>query len=105
MRVQKHGKIVDIPVRAGTVVKLRESSTGRVTGAKGIVVGLAKPSAFSRAYGRQAFVCAVYGRTRANQEAHIHERGAADLYPVGRAKRVPKVCKKALAEYKKTYER
>lgn len=50
MRVSKNGNVVDIPVRAGTVVK-----------------------------------------------------GAGDVYPVGRAKRVPKMCKEALAEYKKSY--
>jgi hypothetical protein len=95
MRVSKHGKIVDIPVRAGTIVKLRESRSGRVTGQKGIVVGAVKADAFSRAYGKQVYVCTVHGR-----EAYISETGAGDVYPVGRGRRVPKVCKAALREHK-----
>lgn len=97
MRVSKHGKIVDIPVRAGTIVKLRESRSGKVTGQKAIVVGAVKPSSFSRAYGKQVYVCTVYGK----DDAHITEKGAGDVYPVGRGRRVPKVCKTALAEYKR----
>lgn len=96
MRVSKHGQIVDIPVRAGTVVKLRESRSGNVTTQKAIVVGALKPSRFSRAYGRQVYYCTVY-----RDGAHIGETGAGDVYPIGRARRVPKVCKVALAEYKR----
>ena len=98
MRVSKNGQIVDIPVRAGTVVKLRENRSGNVTGQKALVVGAMKPSDFSRAYGKQVYVCTVD-----RGGASISEKGAADVYPVGRAKRVPKMCKDALAEYKKDY--
>ena len=98
MRVQKNGRIVDIPVRAGTVVKLRENRSGNVTGQKAIVVGAMKPSDYSRGYGKQVYVCTVY-----RDGPSISEKGAADVYPVGRAKRVPKMCKEALVEYKKTY--
>lgn len=98
MRVEKHGKIVDIPVRAGTIVKMRESRSGRVTDRKAVVVGTMPPSDFSRAYGRQVFICEVY-----RGDAHVHTAGAGDLYPIGKAKRVPKVCKQALAEYEGTY--
>lgn len=98
MRVSKNGKIVDIPVRAGTVVKLRENRSGKVTSQKAIVVGAAKASAFSRAYGRQVYVCTMH-----RDGPSISETGAGDVYPVGRAKRVPKMCKEALADYKRTY--
>jgi len=98
MIVKKHGKLVNIPVRAGTVVAIR-SSSGKLTGTKAIVVGLQKANSFSRAYGRQAYYCVFHGK-----EALIGTTGAGDLYPVGRAKRVPKVCKVALATYKRSYE-
>ena len=94
MRVRKHGQIVDIPVRAGTVVRLRESRSGKVSDQKGIVVGLAPPSNFSRAYGRQAYVCTIF-----REGAFVSTTGAGDLYPVGKAKRVPKVCRQALARF------
>jgi hypothetical protein len=98
MRVSKNGQIVDIPVRAGTVVKLRENRSGALTSQKAIVVGAMKPSAFSRGYGKQVYVCTIY-----RDGPSISEKGAGDVYPVGRAKRVPKMCKTALAEYKKDY--
>jgi hypothetical protein len=97
--VRKQGKLVDIPVKCGTVVKLRESRSGRLTGQKALVVGSVKPHSFSRAYGRQVYVCTVY-----KDGPSISTKGAGDLYPVGRAKRVPKSCLDALASYKKTYE-
>ena len=100
MRVMKKGKVVDIPVRAGTIAKTRESSTGRVTGEKVIVVKSAKPSDFSRAYGRQVLACTVR-----RGEAFVREVGAGDLYPVGKAKRVPKMCKAAALEYEARYKR
>jgi len=98
MRVRKHGQIVDIPVKAGTVVRLREQSSGKVTDQKGIVVGLAPASDFSRAYGRQAYVCTVF-----REGAFVSTTGAGDLYPVGKAKRVPAVCKRALADFEERY--
>lgn len=96
MRVTKHGKIVDIAIRAGTIAKLRESRSGKVTDQKAVVVGQVPPSSFSRAYGKQVYVCVFHGK-----QPHISETGAGDLYPVGRAKRVPVACKTALREYKK----
>lgn len=98
MRVQKGGKIVDIPVRAGTIVRLRESRSGKVSDQKAVVVGLAPPSNFSRAYGRQAYVCTVF-----REGAFVSTTGAGDLYPVGKAKRVPKVCREALARFEEQY--
>lgn len=102
MLVQKHGKIVDIPVRAGTVVRLREGRSGKVTSQKAMVLGNAPASAFSRAYGRQVYVCTVSNRFPGG--ANVSTTGAGDLYPVGQAKRVPVVCKEALADYKQSYE-
>ena len=96
--VSKGGKLVDIPVRAGTVVRLRESRSGKVTEQKAVIVGTAPASSFSRAYGRQVYVCTVRGGS-----GSVSTVGAGDVYPVGRAKRVPKVCKEALADYEATY--
>jgi hypothetical protein len=98
MRVRKYGQVVDIPVKAGTVVRLRESRSGKVTDQKAIVVGLAPSSDFSRAYGRQAYVCTIF-----REGAFVSTTGAGDLYPVGKAKRVPAVCKRALERFEKNY--
>lgn len=102
MLVRKHGEIVDIPVRAGTVVRLREGRNGVVGKTKALVLGNAPASAFSRAYGRQVYVCTVSKRFPGG--ADVSTKGAGDLYPVGKAKRVPVVCKEALADYKQSYE-
>lgn len=98
MRVQKKGKVVDIPIRQKTIVRLREGRNGTLTKTKGIVMGLVPPSDFSRAYGRQAYVCTIRG-----DHVHVHTTGAGDLYPVGRAKRIPKSCQSALREYEESY--
>jgi hypothetical protein len=97
--VKKHGRVVDIPVRARTVVRTRESRSGKLTDQKAIVVGTAPASDFSRAYGRQVYVCQVFGKSK----AYVSTTGAGDLYPVGTAKRIPKVCKDALAEFEASY--
>lgn len=88
-------KAKNIPIARGTVVHLRDSN-GRVMPTKGIVMRNQKPSAFSRAYGRQVMVCVVHGRTFSG----IHHKGAGDLFPVGKVKRIPKVCRDALAQEK-----
>ncbi len=98
--VRKHGQLVDIPVKAGTIVKLRDHRTGKVIDdRKAIVVGLQPPSNFSRAYGRQAYVCVVESK----DNAFVKTEGRGDLYPIGRAKRVPAVCRRALEEYERMY--
>lgn len=103
MRVQKKGKIVDIPVKRGTVVKLRDGRSGNVTNQRGIVVGVVPSSAFSRAYGKQVYVCTIYGKK--SRMTAVWEKGANDLYPVGSTKRIPKICREALADYKQRYGR
>lgn len=100
MRVQKKGKIVDIPVRQKTIVRLREGRSGNLLKTKGIVMGLAPHTNFSRAYGRQAYVCTIRG-----DYVHVHETGAGDLYPVGRVKRIPKSCRAAFEDYKRSRDR
>lgn len=98
MLVKKKGKIVDIPIRQGTVVRLREGRNGVLTNRKGIVMKLAKPTAFSRAYGRQAIVCTIR-ENRSNPAGryyNIFETGAGDLYPVGKVKKIPKACREEL---------
>lgn len=101
MLVQKHGKVVDIPVRAGTIVRLREGRNGVLGKRKAVVVGSAPVSDFSRAYGRQVYVCEVSGRFPGG--ANVTSTGAGDLYPVGKAKRVPRICKEAMADYRDMY--
>lgn len=100
--VKKKGKLVDIPVKRGTVVRLRDSN-GRLTNSKGIVVGVSKPSSFSRAYGRQVLVCTAHGKK--DREYFVSEEGAGDLYPVGTTKRIPKACAAKAVEYRKEYGR
>lgn len=95
-------KAKNIPVARGTVVHLRESRTGKVIKTKGIVMRNLKPSAFSRAYGRQVAVC-VPGSTNGRRDFVIYEKGAGDLFPVGKVKRIPKGCATALAIEKKTH--
>jgi hypothetical protein len=87
-----------LSIKAGTIVRLRESRSGRVTEQKALVMGTQPPDAFSRAYGRQVYYCTFFGK-----EAHVATTGAQDLYPIGRARRVPAVCKQALLDYEATY--
>lgn len=89
-RTRKNGQVVDIPIRSRAIVLLRFGRNGELTDRKGIVLRLQKPSDFSRAYGRQAYVWT---------EGRVWVCGAGDLYPIGVAKRVPQVCRQALAEY------
>lgn len=84
-------------VARGTVVKLRDSN-GRATGKKGIVMSNVAASSFSRAYGRQVHVCLIYGR-KVNS-ALIAEKGAGDLIPVGKVKKIPAKCREQLKTYK-----
>lgn len=102
MRVQKKGKIVDIPVKTGTIAREREGGSGKViTGKQVMVVGVVPPSAFSRAYGRQVYVCSIYGKKE--RRVYISTTGAGRLYPVGAAKKVPKICREALTEFKRAH--
>lgn len=106
MRVQKKGQIVDIPVRQKTIVKVRDSQ-GRVMNKRGFVMGIAPENNYTRAYGREAFVCLIEKKgspyVRSGERAYVVRKGANDLYPVGRAKRVPKICKQALESYEHNY--
>ncbi len=100
MRVTKHGKVVDIPVRRGTIARTREAGSGVVTKSKVIVVGAAPATSYSRAYGRQVYVCHFFGGSTG---AVVSTQAANDLYPIGKAKRIPIVCKEALAEFAERY--
>ena len=101
--VRKKGRLVDIPVKRGTVVRLRENRSGNLTNQKAIVVGVAKASPYSRAYGRQVLVCTIYGKK--SRDYYVSEKGAGDLYPVGAVKKIPKACRDAAIEYRKSYRR
>lgn len=103
MRVMKKGKIVDIPIKRGTVVKLRDSN-GRLTGRKGIVVQNAPDTNFTRAYGREVFVCTfAKGFSVRADGSYVARKNAGDLYPVGKVRKLPPACKAALDEYARTY--
>jgi hypothetical protein len=103
MRVSKKGKIVDIPIRQKTIVKLREGRTGKLTNKRAIVLGVAPASDYTRAYGREVFVCHIGKHYRDYGGTHVTRRGAGDLYPVGKAKRIPKQCREALEKYEHNY--
>lgn len=102
MRIQKKGKIVDIPVKAGTIAREREGSSGKVIAGKQVmVVGAVPPSPFSRAYGRQVYVCSIHGKKA--RQVYVSTRGVSSLYPVGTAKQVPKICRDALTAFKRAH--
>ncbi len=97
--VMKKGKLTDIPVKAKTVVRLREGSGGKVGTRKAIVMGTvtgAKSAAYSRAYGKQVYVCMIVS----GHGPYIMVRGAADVYPVGAAKKMPASCTSELRRFK-----
>lgn len=84
MAINRWGK----QVKRGVVVALR-GSNGRLTGVKGIVLRLQKPSNFSRAYGIQAEVC-VFFRGGRKPSGAVHYVNISDVNVLGRVKRVPK---------------
>jgi len=63
---------------------------------RAIVVGVVKPDSFSRAYGKQVYVCDA-------RTGSVSEVGAGDAIPVGKTKRIPVACRAALTDYKQTY--
>lgn len=87
------------PVARGTVVRLR-TGQGRATNVKAIVLSNVKASAFSRAYGRQVHVCVFMGKNYGGS-SYVTEKGAGDLIPVGKVKKIPKACREAMKEYKR----
>jgi hypothetical protein len=101
MRVMKKGKVVDIPVKQGTVVRLRTGRNGTLTNQRGIVMGSLPADSFSRAYGRQVIVCTFYGKK--GRQRFVSSTGAGDVYPVGKVKKIPKQCREAVADYKEMY--
>lgn len=101
-RRDKYGILPPPPVKSKTVVRLRDNQ-GRAykgSGSRAIVMGSTPSSSFTRAYGRQVFVCHLFAK---GKKANVFTKGAGDLIPVGVAKRIPKVCREALAEYEETY--
>lgn len=104
MYVTKKGRIENIPVKAGTVVRLRENRSGNLTHMRAVVLGATPSSPFSRAYGKQVYVCQFFKRSGAHPGGGVvSTRGAGDVYPVGRVKRIPKECKEALADFERSY--
>lgn len=100
-RRDKYGILPKPPVARGTVVRLREGRNGVATNKRGIVISNVKADAFSRAYGRQVHVCVFYGKKPSARTADISEKGAHDLIPVGKVKKIPKACREAMKEYKR----
>jgi hypothetical protein len=88
------------PVARGTVVKLRDSQ-GRAINARGIVMRNEPASDFSRAYGRQVVVCTFHGKK--DRKVYVSSKGAGDLIPVGKVKKIPKSCREAVKQYEEDY--
>lgn len=82
------------PVQRGAVVNVHHARGG-YSMKKAIVIGVVPPDDFSRAYGRQVFVCNFY-----SDGPSISEVGSRDAVVVGKVKKLPAACKRALAEYK-----
>lgn len=100
-----------IPVARGAVVNVVHPRGG-FKDERVIVVGVAPADDFSRAYGRQVYVCDARGLTHARGAARdragtvsISEIGAGDAIPVGRVKKIPKACMAALQDYKRSYNK
>ena len=89
----------NLPIHCRTVVCLREHSGGKITKTRGIVLGTQEPSDFSRAYGRQVYVGIVDKR-----KSFILVEAAYDLWPIGKAKRIPSAMKTALVKFKTLHE-
>lgn len=97
-RVQKRRGLVDIPLKRGTVVRGRSSRSGAVEGRRGIIVGIAPHTNFSRAYGTEYFVCTIFP-----DGGNVSRRNGAQFIAVGRVKKLPVECKEALSEYERRY--
>ena len=82
-----------IPVARGAVVN-GVHPRGGFKFERAIVMGVVPPNDFSRAYGRQVYVCDARGTVS------VSEIGAGDARPVGRVKKIPKQCLVALRNYK-----
>ncbi len=98
-RRDKYGILPPPPVKRGTIVRLR-TGQGVATNKRAIVMSNVKADAFSRAYGRQVNVCVLYGKG-SRMTPSITEKGAHDLIPVGKVKKIPKVCRDAMKNHKR----
>lgn len=67
-------------------------------GGKAIVVGTARPDAYSRQYGSQVILCHVGKRSQ--RRPVVLKATALGLRVVGRVKRIPTVCAVAYDEYR-----
>lgn len=91
LRVPKRNRVV----ARGAVVKVRQGRNGELTGKRGIVMGNVKASAYSRAYGREVYVCQIRG-----DNVDVITKNITMVDPVGKVKRIPKSCRAAMASYK-----
>lgn len=116
-RRDKYGILPPPPVARGTVVRLRYGRNGELTNKRGIVMGNVKADNYSRAYGREVYVCTVSGDgASANRRASkamkagedrvakaivkkhtgVEEKNISMVMPVGRVKKIPKICQLAM---------
>jgi hypothetical protein len=116
-RRDKYGILPPPPVARGTVVRLRQGRNGELTNRRGIVMGKVKPDNYSRAYGPEVYVCTISGdAVRASRvaskalksgkrkiakaivEKHtdVSEKNTTMVVPVGRVKKIPKICQLAM---------
>lgn len=102
-------------VERGVVVRFRDSN-GKLTTARGVVMGNTPSNAFTRAYGREVYVCMVdapagaemiardANKRRDKQEIDkivtrstmIFEKSPTLLKPIGRVKKMPALCTLAM---------
>ena len=99
-KFDKYGILPPPPIKRGTVVQLRDSN-GRLMNKRGIVLSNTKPSAYTRAYGREVHVCIFFGKKPTTRTASISEKSTTILSPVGKVKKIPKACRDAMKEYKR----
>ena len=98
-RIAKRGAFRDIQLKRGAVVRKRDSRSGSSRGMpRGIILGVAPSSNYSRAYGKEYFVCQISG-----DYVHVTRKNSAEFIAAGRVKRVPKSCEAALRDYEEKY--
>ncbi len=100
--IHKRRGLQMIPLKRGTVVRSRDSRSGSITGGRrGIIVGVAPSSNYSRAYGKEYFVCQL--GFKGAEYAHVTRKNGSEFMAMGKVKKIPAECREALATYDQRY--
>jgi|WetSurMetagenome_2_1015567.scaffolds.fasta_scaffold117312_2 hypothetical protein len=90
-----------LPIHCRTIVLLRENCSGKlIEDSQSIVLGQAPATDYTRAYGPEVYVATIYQHPAALGRVSISRKNRASLWPMGRAKRIPEICRTALQAYK-----